>query len=542
MACAKYIDGYDVMELNKEVQEGLEKARLFVTEGVEQILSGDLDEQHSISASPGATALAALALLVLGGGFENAQLRGIQWLGRQQLKQGGWGKFPGDKPDAELTRIVAMVLQGSQGGLKAKIKLLSQVQQFSTVILSLGQCMVPGLEGPTRDEMLLPNILEENVLAKMPIYGRSVIVAASILASNSQEGLQKGLKYLLETQMKDGSWAEDVIATSLSILAFKSKGDYIEQTQRAGRWLVQKQYLLGGWPAFDQLKVWSIGWAAGIFGEKVQKASDVPWLTRAVEWLKRAQNDDGSYGSTPPYTHPDLDDTAVALIGLHQVLGKEDQFGVNLLKRLQNADGSWGTFPSFQGIPPHVSSAFPVYIPSVDVSIHVLEALWHCTRSQDECIWRGLSWVLAQQAEEGFFPSSWFEGPVYSTAQVLELLSKWKISWKSRNIARQILGSRTKAQKFLMKAQNSDGGWGSVVETSLALAGLWNYKKLASGEAMDRGIRNLLINQNSKGSFEPSYQGVYAKGWNYEEPLTTALTAIRALQRFQSLRKASFLR
>ena len=41
---------------------------------------------------------------------------------------------------------------------------------------------------------------------------------------------------------------------------------------------------------------------------------------------------------------------------------------------------------------------------------------------------------------------------------------------------------------------------------------------------------------------EPCYRGIYAKGWNYEEPLTTALTAIRALQRYQRLYKASFFR
>src|SRR5665648_583276 len=530
------------MELNKEVQEGLEKARFCVTEIGQEMLSGNLDEQHSISASPGATALAALALLSVGGGFEKSQQRGIHWLGRQQQPRGGWGKFPGDKPDAELTGIVRMVLKGSLGGLKGRINLLSQVQQFSTVILSLGECMVPGLEGPTREEMSLPNILEDKVLAKMPIYGRSVIVAASILASNSQAGLQKGIKYLLETQMIDGSWAEDVIATSLSILALKSKGEYVEQTHRAGRWLVQKQYLRGGWPAFDQLKVWSIGWAAGVFGEMSLRTSKAPWLQRAVEWLNSAQNDDGSYGSTPPFTHPDLDDTAVALIGLHQILGEQNILGVQLLRRLQNDDGSWGTFPSFQGIPPHVSSKFPVYIPSVDVSIHVLEALWGPTRSHNESISRGLTWVLAQQHEDGSFPSSWFEGRVYSTAQALELLSKWKMSWKSRNITHQILSSRKKALKFLINAQSVDGGWGSVVETSLALAGLWNYKNFAEGNAMDKGIENLLINQNSNGSFEPAYQGIYAKGWNYEEPLTTALTAIRALQRTQPLHKASLFR
>lgn len=122
------MDGDGAMELTKDVQDGLEKARYFVAEGVEQILSGNFDELHSVSACPGATALAALALLAVGRGFETAQLRGIQWLKMQQ--RGGWGKFPGDKPDEEITRIVGMVLQGSQGGWKAKLQLLSQARYF----------------------------------------------------------------------------------------------------------------------------------------------------------------------------------------------------------------------------------------------------------------------------------------------------------------------------------------------------------------------------------------------------------------------------
>lgn len=528
------------MDLKKEVHEGLEKARYFVGEGVEQILSGNCDEIHSVSASPGATALATLALLALGREFDVSQQRGSQWLRLHQ--RGGGGKFPGDQPDEEITRITGMVLQGSQGGWMAKLKLLAQARYFSSLILSLGQDVVPGLEGPTKEEILLPKILEEKVLGKLPLYGRSVIIAASLLASNSQDGIQKGIQYLFETQMSDGSWAEDVIATSMSILALYSKSGYAEQTQRAGQWLVQKQYLSGGWPAFDQLKIWAIGWAACVFGETAQRISDVPWLFRAVDWLRKGQNTDGSYGSTPPFTHPDLDDTAVALIGLHQVLGKDNHLGTKLLKQLQNPDGSWGTFPNFEGVPPQVSSGFPVYIPSVDVSIHVIEAIWRSSRSQDEGIRRGLSWVLAQQDEEGSLPSTWFEGPIYSTAQVLELLNKWELSWKRWNIDSQIVRSRTRAQNFLIRAQKSDGGWGSVVETSLALTGLWRYTKEIPREIFDAGIRNLLKEQNSNGSFEPSYGGIYAKGWNYEEPLTTSLTAIRALQRYQRLYKASFFK
>lgn len=528
------------MDLKIQVQDSLVKARHFVSEGVEQILSGNLDELYGVSPSPGATALAALALLAVGKGFENAQQRGIQWLRKQYL--GGWGKYPGDKPDEEITKIVGMVLQGSQGGWKAKINLLSQARQFSNVILSLGQRAVPGLEGPTQEEILFPNILEDKVLIKLPLYGRPVVVAASILAVKSPDGVKNGIHYLLGTQMSDGSWAEDIVATSLAILALLSTGGYVEQAQRAAQWLVKKQYISGGWPAFDQLKIWAVGWSLSIFGETAQRPSDIPWLNPAVEWLKKGQNADGSYGSTPPYTHPDLDDTAVALIGLHQVLGEMNHQGVNLLKRLQNPDGSWGTFPSFQGVPPQISSEFPVYIPSVDVSIHVLEALWRRSRSQDESIWRGLNWVLAQQDARGAFPATWFEGAVYSTAQALELLSKWRFSWERWNIVPSILTARKKGQGFLLNTQHNDGGWGSVVETSLALAGLWRFAKGLPREVLNRGITNLIEAQFNNGSFRPSYQGVYAKGWNYEEPLTTALTAIRALQRYQRLYKASYFR
>lgn len=529
------------MELNWDVQKGLELAREFVTEGVEQILTGRIDEAHSVSACPGATALASLALLAVGRGYEQSHQNGIHWL-LQQSHQGGWGKYPGDQPDLEITQIVRMVLKGSQGGWRAKLKLLSQARRFSQVILSLGQRVVPGLEGPTPEEILLPSILEERILTKLPLYGRPVVVAASLLASNSQEGIKKGLQYLLKTQMEDGAWAEDTIATSMAILALISNGVHTEQSQKAAQWLVRKQYPSGGWAAFDQLKIWAIGWALSVFTENNPKPNNLPWLNQAIDWLKLGQNEDGSYGSTPPFTHPDLDDTAVALIGLHQVLGEQNQLGVHLLKRLQNDDGSWGTFPCFQGIPPRVSSEFPVYIPSVDVSIHVLEALWCGSRSHDEKIRRGIHWILAQQDDQGAFPSTWFEGAVYSTAQALELLSKWKFNWKSWSTPRNIIPARKKGQLFLLNAQDSNGGWGSVVETSMAISGLLQYPNVVSKNVFERGIVNLLTEQNSNGSFKPSYQGVYAKGWNYEEPLSSALTAIRALQRFLLYNKGTYLK
>ncbi|AGA70747.1 squalene cyclase [Desulfitobacterium dichloroeliminans LMG P-21439] len=526
------MDGGDRLHFDKNLRESLDKATRYVSEGVEQILADKLDQHHGVSLSPGATALASLALLALGREFKGAQQRGIQWL--WQNNRGGWGKVPDSQPDEEITKIARLALQGSQGGWMAKLQILSQARQFSQMILTLGQRVVPGLEGPTPEEIVIPNILEEKVLAKLPIYGRPVVVAASLLATESQEGLRVGIQYLLSTQMPDGSWSEDIIGTSLAVLAIMRLKGYSEPCQKAGRWLLRKQYANGGWPAFDQLKNWAMGWAIGITAETAESLEENPWLERGVAWLKKAQNTDGSYGSTPPYTHPDLDDTAVALIGLHQV-GVENPSGIQLLKKMQNADGSWSTFPSFQGTPPQITSDFPVYIPSADVTIHALEALWQRARSQEGAIYRGLSWLLSQQDVKGAFPSSWYEGPVYCTAQALELFDKWKFNWQQLYLTRDIWGARQKAINFILQSQGEDGGWGSAAETGLALSGLLRYGRAVPKEVLDKGILNLINSQNLMGSFKPSYKAIYAKGWDYEEPITAVLTAIRALSRYEQL-------
>ena len=525
------------MDLREEVKAGLTKAEKYVAQGVEQIVKGTLDESHGVSISPGATALASLALLAIGGGFEQAQKQSADWLGQNQ--QVGWGKFPGDKPDEEVTRIVSAVLEGSEGGWLAKVRLLARARQFSQMILSLGERVVPGLEGPSPEEIVLPDILAEKVLAKLPLYGRPVVVAAAILAADSEAGVEQGVHYLLDAQMPDGSWAEDIVATSLGILALLRQGGNREPVIKAGEWLTARQYPGGAWPAFDQLKIWAVAWMICVFGENPRPEGNRPWFNEGLNWLLKAQNSDGSFGSTPPHTHPDLDDTAVALMALHQVRGGRDprgmERGIELLRRLQNPDGSWGTFPSFQGKPPEIKSGFPVYIPSVDVSIHVLEALGHSLRTRERVV-RGLNWLLSRQDAEGAFPASWFEGGVYSTAQALELLGKWQV--RGRFLTRTpgtIPAAGQKALEYLLKSQKSDGGWGSVVETGLALSGLEKYAGFFPKEVLDRGLRNLLEALNPDGSFAPAYRGIYAKGWNYEEPLTSALTAIRAFQRYERL-------
>ncbi len=519
-----------------EVQEGLNRARNFVVSGGKQILSGNLDERHSVSSSPGATALASLALLTMGRGFEKAQKASVSWL-LQNQREGGWGKYPGASPDEEITQVARAVLEGSRGGLIGRLTLLSQARQFSKLILNLGEGVAPGLKGPTVEEIQLPNILEVKVLEKLPQYGRPVVVAASLLAAESeQRGIEKGVNYLWETQGEDGSWAEDIVATSLAIMALLRHDRSSGRAELGARWLVSRQYSDGSWPAFDQLKNWAMGWMASILGETKRHNEDLAFLEQVGNWLTKAQNADGSFGSSPPYTHPDLDDTAVALLGM-KVLNCRNEKSALLLKRLQNPDGSWGTFPDFTGLPPKTECRFPIYIVSNDVTIHVLEALKYGVPSSDPVLSKGLTWLFGQQKESGEISSMWFEKPIYSTAQMLELLNKWNIRHERWGMAGRIIRARHLAWNYIVKAQNEDGSWGnSSAETALSMAALLRNPGKNMKELLAKGARALLAGQREDGSFVPAYQGIYAKGWNYEEPLAVTLTAIRAMERYLFLK------
>ncbi len=515
------------MDVKEEAKAGLNKAIHFVEESILQILQDELDEEHGVSVCPGATALASLSLLLLGKGFERSQRGGVNWLIKAQQNQ-GWGKTPGGTPDPEVTRIARVVLQGSRGGLLSKLTLIDEAKQLADLVLTLGQDVVPGLVGPSAEEIRLPNILEDRVLEKLPSYGRPVVVAAALLAANEdQEGIEEGLRIIQESQMPDGSWAEDIVATSLCILALYRFNGLETKILQAGIWLTQKQYASGGWPAFDQLKTWAVGWTLSIVGGYESFSESL--LNKASAWLLQAGNLDGSFGTTPPSTHPDLDDTAIGLRAI-PVGCEVSKRTIHLLRRLQNEDGSWGTFPNFSGQPPNIMSSKPVYITSLDVTVHVVEALIRQGLTvQDPCVYKALQWILFQQKKDGPFQSVWFENAIYGSAQVIDLLNNVKFGRGMIRMSRQAYNAYQRGVKYLFHQCNSEGDWGnSVSETALVISALKNERP-RNRNFFDKAIKSILTRQNQAGSFVPVYQGIYAKGWNYEEPISTALTAIRAL-------------
>ncbi|MCL1918754.1 MAG: prenyltransferase [Peptococcaceae bacterium] len=539
-----------------QISESIKLARAYALEGGEQILRGRLDEIHGVSASPGATALATLALLLLGSKYKKNSQAGLHWFRNTRQNQ-GWGKVPGGDPDEEITQLVQKAFIGNRSGRLIHYFLPSQVKEVANIVLALGQEVVPGMKGPQPDETTLPHILSERIIKKLPPYGRPVVVAAALLAAQDlkQDSIGKAVTYLCDCQMDDGSWSEDIVVTSLAVIALVRAKITGGSLDKAAQWLVSKQYPRGAWPAFDQLFTWSVGLAIRCFMESGPSPAETDWIRRATPWLSAGQNADGSYGSTPPFTQPDLDDTAVALRALQLLGSPVSRHSAELLLRLQNEDGSWATFPDFSGCLPEVTCTFPIYIPSTDVTVHVLDALWGAGEIRkmegsespafgpgvrglrEQHLSSGVHWLLEQQMTSGEFPGTWYEGSIYATAQILEFLSRRARQvtfWRHGRLGTSIQTAHTKALNYLVSSQNSDGSWGnSVIETSLAVSALCSVGHPLPPELLARGAAAILASQSANGSFRPSYRCIYAKGWNYEEPLTTALTAVTALERYK---------
>jgi squalene-hopene/tetraprenyl-beta-curcumene cyclase len=235
---------------------------------------------------------------------------------------------------------------------------------------------------------------------------------------------------------------------------------------------------------------------------------------------------------------PDADDTAGALLALRN-LGCTDAddaacAGVRWLLGIQNRDGGIPTFCRGWGHLPFDRSA-------PELTAHALRS-WSAWRDRlppplarvvDHAAVRALAYLQASQAADGSWTPLWFgnqaapgmANPTYGTSRVLAALSE----------ARPILAGDTsqmphRAVRWLLAAQNHDGGWGgakgvasSVEETCQAVHALdsvaSNLREIEVGEAISRGLDWLNRSTQSGAVLEPAPIGLYfAKLW-YSERL-----------------------
>jgi len=287
---------------------------------------------------------------------------------------------------------------------------------------------------------------------------------------------------------------------------------------------------------------WDTGLAVNALVESGCPA-DHPQLLRAGEWLLARQitGARGDWSVKRPRLrpggwpfqyandfYPDLDDTAMILMGLVKLEGLDPgraraavDAGVEWFLGMQGADGGWGSFDVdnnrlvFNNIPfaDHGALLDPSTEDLTGRGVELLGTLGH--DATHPAARRGLAFLRRTQTADGAWYGRWGVNYLYGTWSVLRGLGA--LGEGGGDAARR-------AARWLAARQNADGGWGETLasyddpalagrgesipsQTAWALLGL-----LAAGEgdspAVARGVQHLLATQDRAGTWtDPLWNG-----------------------------------
>ncbi len=268
-----------------------------------------------------------------------------------------------------------------------------------------------------------------------------------------------------------------------------------------------------------------------------------PALVRATDWLLERQIlASGDWTLSRPRLepggwpfqfandfYPDLDDTAMVLMGLAQIdhpdparLQDAIERGNRWLLGMQGHDGGWGSFDVDQtrlqlnNIPfaDHGALLDP---PTEDLTARCLECFARTgLKAEHRAIQAGLGFLRRKQTPDGAWYGRWGVNYVYGTWSVLRALEAVGLPPEHEMVRR--------AADWLEHHQNADGGWGESCDsyadpavggagpstpsqTAWALLGLLAAGR-RDGQAVARGLRSLVQTQGADGGWDdPSWNG-----------------------------------
>jgi squalene-hopene/tetraprenyl-beta-curcumene cyclase len=285
--------------------------------------------------------------------------------------------------------------------------------------------------------------------------------------------------------------------------------------------------------------VWDTSLAANALIES-DLAPDHPALVRSIEWMmakqvalpgdwqvKRPHVQPGGWAFQydNPY-YPDLDDTAMVLMALEKVKGVDPdrtrlakERGLGWFLGMQNQDGGWASFDAdnnriyLNNIP--FADHGALLDPSTeDLTGRGLELLGTLGYGLDfEPADRALDFIRHSQRHDGPWHGRWGVNYIYGTWSVLRGLKAIGIDPRHEFVQRAV--------RWLLRRQNTDGGWGETCESytkpelagrgvSIASQTAWALLALfaaghTTGPAVDNGIAYLLRTQRPDGSWEDAF-------------------------------------
>ena len=288
--------------------------------------------------------------------------------------------------------------------------------------------------------------------------------------------------------------------------------------------------------------VWDTALAMFALGESGVSKND-PRMLKAADWiLSKEVRNKGDWAVKVPNVapggwyfefnnefYPDVDDSAMVLLGLDKVENPRERYQHEVSQRaidwifaMQCKNGGWASFDKdntrmvFQNIPfaDHNAMLDP---PTVDITGRVLEMLAaYGVSGDDKRVKKAIKFILSEQEPDGSWFGRWGVNYIYGTMLVLRGLQAMGVDHHEPYVQQ--------GAEWLRMVQNSDGGWGETCgsyddpttrgigpstpsQTAWAVMGL-----LAAGdtrsESVQRGILYLLETQRPDGHWdEDQYTG-----------------------------------
>lgn len=501
--------------------------------------------EGELSSSPLSTATAVSALTLVGGHTDLVR-GGLEWLAANQNDDGGFGDATGCPSNISTTTLAwatlsmhdAPGLAATCTWLEARVGTLSAAsiaagisevygedQTFAVPILT--HCALAGRFGWDEIPALpfefaaLPPASFKWVGLPVVSYALPALIAIGQAQHHHRPSRnvlsrlvrnvvrQRTLDVLESLQPTSGGFLEATPLTSFVTMSLAGSDLADHPVTRSGvEFLISSVRPDGSWPIDTNLATWVTTLSINALGATSFSEADRRYLR---QWLL-----DQQFKTIHPYTQsapggwawtnlpggvPDGDDTSGALLAL-RVLGDDPEIlaavtkGAGWLIDLQNRDGGiptfcrgWGTLPFDQSSPDLTAHALRAWStwPNVDPRI-------------DRAMERAVHYLVREQRTDGAWIPLWFgnpwtadqTNPVYGTARVLE--------------CGHLLPSsvRRRGEQFLYSMQQTDGSFGTIEETALAV--------IATGD--ERGARWLA----SQTEMMASPIGLYfAKLWYYEK-------------------------
>jgi squalene-hopene/tetraprenyl-beta-curcumene cyclase len=288
--------------------------------------------------------------------------------------------------------------------------------------------------------------------------------------------------------------------------------------------------------------IWDTAYAMFALGE-AGVGKDDPRLLKAADWILskevRCRGDwavkvrnvlpGGWYFEFNNEFYPDVDDSAMVLLGLDKVNNPRERYqhevsqrAIDWILAMQCKNGGWASFDKdntrmvFQKMPfaDHNAMLDP---PTVDITGRVLEMLAAYGYSKDDPpVGKAIKFILKEQEADGSWFGRWGVNYIYGTMQVLRGLQAVGIDYHEPYVQQ--------AAEWLRMVQNADGGWGETCgsyddpstrgigpstpsQTAWAVMGLLVAGDTRS-QSVQRGILHLLETQKPDGGWdEDQYTG-----------------------------------